>query len=243
MSRPRPGAQASLLAIAGGVEPAFAAKLRLACESLRERVLLGQAETPGQLIDIVQQAGPQGRVLAVIAGRWLREDGLDLLIRMRRFTPNPSTLAVAAELGPLGLGHALRLGLRGLVQPGDSIAQLSRAISAVAAGELWLSRRVLLDAMLMLSPTESDAATASDTWVKLPTLTCRERDVLMQVLDGQPNKLIARRLGMSEQTVKIHLVHVYRKLGVRRRVDLLKAFADSRGSQSPPVLSLELQSA
>jgi len=35
----------------------------------------------------------------------------------------------------------------------------------------------------------------------------------MQVLDGKPNKLIARQLDISEQTVKIHAMHVYRKLG------------------------------
>lgn len=243
MSPPLTCSEAPLLAVAGGVEPGFAARLRAACAASRACDLLGEAEHPGQLIDAVERASPARRLLVVISGRWIREEGLDLLVELRRFTRNPAMLAVGADLESLGLGHALRLGLRGLVEPDASVDQLSRALSAVAGGELWLSRRLLLDAMLMLSPAQQDATAASDTWVKLPTLTSRERDVLMQVLEGKPNKLIARRLGLSEQTVKIHLVHVYRKLGVRRRVDLLKAFADSRGDQTQPVQALALQSA
>jgi two-component system nitrate/nitrite response regulator NarL len=227
--------------VAGGVEPVFAATLRATCASSRSCELWGVAEDPGQLIDVAEQAGRSRRVLVVIAGRWLRDEGLELLIEMRRVTRNPAALAVGADLQCLGLGHALRLGLRGLVESGASVDQLSRALTAIATGELWLSRRLVLDALLMLSPPEPEFA--AEPWIKLPTLTAREREVLMQVLDGQPNKSIARQLGMSEQTVKIHLVHAYRKLGVRRRIDLLKAFADTRTGLPQPVMSSALQSA
>lgn len=241
MSTAFPGSEAPLLAVAGGIEPAFAAVLRTACTSSRSCGIWGVVEDPEQLIDAAEQAGRSRRLLVVIAGRWLRQEGLELLIDLRRVTRNPAALAVGADLQSLGLGHALRLGLRGLVEPGVSVDQLSRALAAIASGELWLSRRLVLDAMLMLSPAEPEMA--ADPWIKLPTLTARERDVLMQVLDGQSNKLIARHLGMSEQTVKIHLVHAYRKLGVRRRIDLLKAFADTRTGVPQPGLSSALQSA
>jgi DNA-binding CsgD family transcriptional regulator len=42
------------------------------------------------------------------------------------------------------------------------------------------------------------------------------------VLAGQSNKLIAGELEISEYTVKVHLQHIYRKLGVHRRLELLK---------------------
>jgi DNA-binding NarL/FixJ family response regulator len=48
-------------------------------------------------------------------------------------------------------------------------------------------------------------------------LTDREREVLRMVGDGLPNKTIARRLGISERTVKAHLTHVYQQLGVTDR--------------------------
>ena len=48
-------------------------------------------------------------------------------------------------------------------------------------------------------------------------LTAREREVLRMVGDGQPNKIIARRLGISERTVKAHLTSVYQRLVVTDR--------------------------
>ena len=48
-------------------------------------------------------------------------------------------------------------------------------------------------------------------------LTDREREVLLMVRDGLPNKTIARRLGITERTVKAHLTHVFQRLGVTDR--------------------------
>ena len=48
-------------------------------------------------------------------------------------------------------------------------------------------------------------------------LSAREREVLALVVEGLPNKLIARRLGISEKTVKAHLTSVFRAIGVDDR--------------------------
>ncbi|HEX5493303.1 MAG TPA: response regulator transcription factor [Mycobacteriales bacterium] len=48
-------------------------------------------------------------------------------------------------------------------------------------------------------------------------LTGREREVLRMVGDGNPNKIIARRLGISERTVKAHLTSIYQRIGVTDR--------------------------
>jgi DNA-binding NarL/FixJ family response regulator len=52
------------------------------------------------------------------------------------------------------------------------------------------------------------------------TLTPREQQVLAQAAQGRSNKEVAKRLGISEGTVKIHLHNVYRKTGVRNRTEL-----------------------
>lgn len=48
-------------------------------------------------------------------------------------------------------------------------------------------------------------------------LTDREREVLQLVRNGQPNKLIARRLRISERTVKAHVTHIFQRIGVSDR--------------------------
>ena len=50
-----------------------------------------------------------------------------------------------------------------------------------------------------------------------PELTPREREVLALLADGLPNKLIARRLDISEKTVKAHLTNIFQRIGVTDR--------------------------
>jgi DNA-binding NarL/FixJ family response regulator len=52
----------------------------------------------------------------------------------------------------------------------------------------------------------------------LAGISPREREVLALLLDGMPNKLIARRLEISEKTVKSHLTSIFRRIGVNDRV-------------------------
>jgi len=59
-------------------------------------------------------------------------------------------------------------------------------------------------------------------------LTAREFEVLMELANGAPNKVIARRLQMTENTVKFHLKRIFQKLSVRHRVEALRA-ARTRG--------------
>lgn len=54
-------------------------------------------------------------------------------------------------------------------------------------------------------------------------LTPRQRDVLALLCEGLPNKLIARRLDISNGTVKVHIVHIHRALGVSSRVQAVLA--------------------
>jgi len=71
------------------------------------------------------------------------------------------------------------------------------------------------------SPLDPKAARVLLTGRRAPraalTLTEREREVLRLVGEGLPNKSIARRLGISERTVKAHLTSVYQQLGVTDR--------------------------
>lgn len=85
-------------------------------------------------------------------------------------------------------------------EPGDVLA----AIRAAAAGHAPLDPRVAR----ILLPGASDAAHG---------LSSRETEVLGLVAEGLANKQIARRLGISERTVKVHLGSVFRRIGVTDR--------------------------
>lgn len=211
--------------IGGGLPASFAAALREVASGPARHRLLGNASTPEELLDGVEAAGRSCQLVTVLAGDWLRDEGLSLLIEIQQLRRNSRILLVDARLESLALGHALRLGLRGLTDADVEPAKLAKILDSIAAGQLWIGRQLLTEVIGLLAP--ADHCDRMDVWLNLPALTERERDVLNLVLDGKANKTIANELGISEQTVKIHLQHVYRKLGVHRRVDLLKAFSDS----------------
>jgi two-component system nitrate/nitrite response regulator NarL len=67
---------------------------------------------------------------------------------------------------------------------------------------------------------------------RLAALSHRERQVATLVCDGLSNKMIARKLGISEGTVKIHLHNIYTNVGISSRNVLAAALALSRGGRS-----------
>jgi len=101
---------------------------------------------------------------------------------------------------------ALDAGAVGYVLKDAEPDELARAIRAAARGESPLdpkAARALLSARGAVAPGAA--------------LSEREREVLLMVAEGLPNKLIARRLGISEKTVKAHLTSVFRQIGVTDR--------------------------
>jgi two-component system nitrate/nitrite response regulator NarL len=97
---------------------------------------------------------------------------------------------------------------------------LKRVVTAVLQGELWIRRSLtprLLDEVGARLRRESYA---ERTDRPLGDLTQREREIAMLIGDGDSNKQIARRLDISERTVKAHLTGIFRKLGIGDRLKL-----------------------
>jgi LuxR family maltose regulon positive regulatory protein len=84
-------------------------------------------------------------------------------------------------------------------------------------------RQVLAGAVTTLARSAAGGGVGADC-----ALSSRELEVLTELASGAPNKVIARRLQMTENTVKFHLKHVFQKLRVRHRAEAIQA-ARSRG--------------
>jgi DNA-binding NarL/FixJ family response regulator len=105
--------------------------------------------------------------------------------------------------------HALNLPAWAVLAPGASADQLQAAVAAVASG-------------LVVAPPEAWPATQAVQIAagELPEpLTVREREVLQLLAEGLSNKLVARRLRISEHTVKFHVSSIYAKLGAANRTE------------------------
>lgn len=118
-----------------------------------------------------------------------------------------------------------------LIGPASERARLRRAAAGAGleiAGEartVAAARAADLDAEAFLvaaGPDEADSAAANET------LTPRERDVLDLVAEGQSNRRVAERLGISDQTVKFHVASICGKLGALNRTEAVR-IAIARG--------------
>lgn len=103
---------------------------------------------------------------------------------------------------------AMRAGARAVVFKRFAVEMLMEAVHAVMQGHAWMPPSLQTRLAGVLQEAERQR------------LTPRELDVVRHVAMGLKNADIARRLFISEETVKAHLSHVFGKLGVRDRVEL-----------------------
>ncbi len=138
-----------------------------------------------------------------------------LLPRVRQSGPDVRILALGMRAGEQEVARVLRYGASGLIGKNESLEKFFRAMKAVASGETWAGRKATARALMGLAE-ERRRTSAS--------LTPRERQLLSLLSDGYRNKELASLLKIKEQTVKIHLHSLFKKLNVSTRVEaVLKA--------------------
>jgi DNA-binding NarL/FixJ family response regulator len=120
--------------------------------------------------------------------------------------PGIRVIALTSSSGSSEVLGALDAGAIGYLLKDASPDELRGGIRAAARGES------------PLSPKAARAVIAArDIGQEAPELTAREREVLSCVAEGLPNKRIARRLEISEKTVKAHLTSIFQQIGVSDR--------------------------
>ncbi len=113
---------------------------------------------------------------------------------------------------------SINAGASGYIPKKLSGAAMLSALRLVLAGEKFLP------VMMLEAPPGEAAGRAAAGPARRDQLTRRERDILMLLKEGLPNKIIANRLALSEVTVKSHLCSIFRKLGVSNRVQAIRSF-------------------
>ncbi|HEV2914558.1 MAG TPA: response regulator transcription factor [Pyrinomonadaceae bacterium] len=158
-------------------------------------------------------------------------NGLDLLPELLTIASEGRILILSGVNDPDVHNRAVLLGASGVVLKDKAAETLIKAIERVHAGEVWLDRtaisRVFAEMAHQSEKKEDPEAR------KINTLTQREREVIALIGTGLKNKEIARRLFISETTVRHHLTSVFSKLGVSDRLELM-IYAYRYGLAEPP---------
>ncbi len=144
-----------------------------------------------------------------------RGDGLEILRALRREKLPTKVVLLAAALEEDEVLEALRLGVRGVVVKELASELLVECVRKVHAGEQWLEKQLSSRVLEMLLRREAGGRAGRSV------LTPREIEIVRMVASGLRNRELARRLGLSEGTVKIHLHNIYKKLKVQNRLELV----------------------
>jgi len=133
-------------------------------------------------------------------------DGIEATRRIVSDRPGAAVLVLTAFSDRRRILGALEAGACGYLLKDAASEDVAEGIRAAARGESPLDPRA--------ARTVLSARSEPDP---LAGLSSREREVLELLVEGLPNKLIARRLEISEKTVKSHLTRIFRELGVTDR--------------------------
>ncbi|WP_374408086.1 response regulator [Hydrogenophaga sp.] len=212
------------------------------------KALLGQDER----FVVVAEAGDAGEALRCLPREWpdvvLLDNhlpgvrGVDAIGALKEAAPGVRILMLTVSEDENDLAAALQAGADGYLLKTVESDQLADTIVKVLEGESVISPEMMTK---LVSVFRSRPSAPAEVPVAVPVsapapldaqreasgadlLSPREREILLLIARGDSNKLIARELDIAETTVKIHVQHILRKLGLSSRVQAA-VFATSRG--------------
>jgi len=143
---------------------------------------------------------------------------LEALRTILELAPESRTIVMAEAPAEAAAVDVLKLGARGYCALTTELAVIGKAIELVQQGEIWVARNVM--SQLVDELTEQHTARSAKRDAELQLLTPREQQISELIAVGVSNKEVADKLSIAERTVKAHLTHIFRKLGVSSRLQL-----------------------
>jgi two-component system nitrate/nitrite response regulator NarL len=165
-------------------------------------VFAGAVSRPAEALDAIQRIHPD---VVLIDGSTGLTAALRLLGHLKATVPAHPVLWVV-DLPEMDAFRALQMGARGIVKKTLATNTLLECLRAVGAGQIWMQ--------------ESDQVADFLQRKDASRLTPREKEVVRLICRGLRNKQIAENLHIAPGTVKVHLMHVFEKTGLKDRLAL-----------------------
>ena len=180
--------------------------------------IVGDAADAGEAQRRAQQLNPD---VILLDNHLPGVNGVDALPALREAAPGARILMLTISEDGEDLATALRGGASGYLLKTMEGEALARAIHRAMAGEAVVADEMTGKLVEVFRQAATPPAAVVDAAVPAAgALSPRETDILRGISRGDSNKVIARDLGLAETTVKIHVQHILRKLGVSSRVQV-----------------------
>ncbi len=166
---------------------------------------LGSTSSLNEALDFVRQHHPDVLLVDQSAGLKLV---FQFVSDVKSTWPRCQPVLWVNDLAEVDCFRALQLGARGILKKTVPVSAMLECLRAVSHGDVWIESSL------------SDHAVGSMDRRNTPRLTPREREIVHHVCVGLKNKEIAEALAITPGTVKVHLMHIFEKTGVKDRFEL-----------------------
>jgi DNA-binding NarL/FixJ family response regulator len=188
--------------------PVFRDGLRALIGSVGDAEVAGEAATGAEAVECALELQPD----VVVMDLHLPElSGIEATRRVVEASPHVGVLVLTMVEDDDAVFAAMRAGALGYWVKGSTQAEILHAIRAVGAGEAVFGPAIARRLIEYFSSPPSGSPQA------FPDLTAREREVLELIARGDSNAAIARRLVISQKTVRNHVSNIFTKLRVADR--------------------------
>lgn len=186
-------------------QPIVVEGLRRSLEGIDDLQLVGTASSPEKLMEIVEEHEPRVCLIDKAFGtKAVFQLISDLKLRSEPCEP----ILWAAEVSEVESFRALQVGARGILKKTLPVQVIVDCLRTVAKGNIWIENSVSNQFVGFINRRST------------PRLTPREEEILTLVMRGMKNKQIADSLSITTGTVKVHLMHIFEKTGVKDRFEL-----------------------
>jgi len=185
-------------------QPIILEGLRRVLDPVTEVQLVGSGTSVLDVLPEIRRLEPQVVLLD-------QQGGLKMLFRflgdIKAAVPRTYPVLWVSELAEVECFRALQLGARGILKKTLPVSAILDCIRGVAKGHIWMEQTV---------SSQSEFMNRRQT----PRLTPRELEIVRCLCRGMRNKEIAQELTITPGTVKVHLMHIFEKTGVKDRFEL-----------------------
>lgn len=166
-----------------------------------------------QGIDWVKEKAPD---VVLLDMRMPEMNGLEVLRELRRLNVPMPIAMLTTSRDENDVVNALQNGARGYLLKDMEPEDLIKALNDIVNGQTVVAPELTI---VLAKAVQGDVASQPPSHRALAELTPRELEILCHLVEGQSNKVIARNLGISDGTVKLHVKAILRKLDVHSRVE------------------------
>ena len=181
------------------------------CEDLQ---FAGSVAKASEALEVAQRVRPD---IVLIDGSNGLTAALRLLGNLKAACPTTYAVLWVVDLPEMDAFRALQMGIRGIVRKTLPASKLIECLREVGAGKIWMEQSEQVAEFLHRKEASR--------------LTPREKEVVRLICRGMKNKQIAEDLRITPGTVKVHLMHIFEKTGLKDRLALAVHGRELAGSE------------